>query len=341
MEHEREPQKRVTLSDVAREAGVSVQTASHVMSGNLSVRLPDSTRERVRAAAERVGYQPNRLAQAMKRGKTNVIGVWLPIDRMVPNYLRMLHQIDLQARKTGYEIMISGLHTAEALTPGGRPPTMWPVDAVIAIDSEKAVESLRSMPGGSNVPVIVLGFQQFENSDSVTWDLAGAAKLATERLIARGCRRIVHVSLDWVLEKFPREQRRRGYIEAMEAAGLPLELLGASGESSWASERAVHEYLATHGAPDAFCCFTDPLAIGAGRALLASGVRIPEQCKVWGFGDYPESEEYVVPISTIRIPLDKVIEQAWRLMLQRIENGRRPSELSIYTLELVERESTR
>lgn len=341
MEHEREPQRRVTLSDVAREAGVSVQTASHVMSGNLSVRLPDSTREKVRAAAERVGYQPNRLAQAMKRGRTNVIGVWMPIDRMVPNYLRMLHLIDLQARQTGYEIMISGLHTAEALTTGGKPPTMWPVDAVIAIDSEKAVESLRAMPAGANVPVIVLGFQQFENSDSVTWDLAGATKRATEGLIAKGCKRIVHLSLDWVLEKFPREQRRRGYTEAMEAAGLPLELVGVTGESSWAGERAVRDYLANHETPDAFCCFTDPLAIGAGRALLASGVSIPGQCKVWGFGDYPESEEYVVPISTMRIPLEKVIPEAWRLMLERIGDGRRPSELSVYPLELVERESTR
>lgn len=332
--------KRVTLTDVAREAGVSVQTASHVLSGNLKVRIPETTRQRVREAAARVGYRPNRLAQAMKLGKTRIISVWMPLDRITPNYFRFLQAISQKAQANGYDLMITGLDRATALEGRGRSPQIWPVDGVISLDAGKAIQFFRDDASNDETPVAVLGLESFANSDSVSWELAGAAREATERMIAKGCRSILHLTLDWVLADFPREQRRRGYAEAMEAAGLRPQFLPVGAESSAMAEAVVADYLRTNPAPDAFFGFTDPLAIGAARALFAKGIPIPHSCLLWGFGDFPEADEYRIPLSTIRTPIQAIIDQAWNWLTERMENTALDPRLKVLEMELIEREST-
>ncbi|MCC7230407.1 MAG: LacI family DNA-binding transcriptional regulator, partial [Fimbriimonadaceae bacterium] len=263
--------KRITLADVAIEAGVSVQTASHVLSGNMKVRLPERTRQRVKDAAERVGYRPNRLAQAMKRGKSHVIGVWLPVDRPILSYLRFLQVVSSTARDQNYELMITGLQGTDAYGATGKAPQLWPVDGIMGFDAGKAITALRENPAFDSIPVLIFGYETCPNGDSVAWDVAEASKDVTRRLIARGCRRIVHVTMDWILSDFPREQRRRGYSEAMLEAGLSPEFVTSEKESSSAAETAVFRFIEEQGIPDAFTGFTDPLAIGAARAVLSVG----------------------------------------------------------------------
>ncbi len=333
--------RRITLADVAREAGVSVQTASHVLAENLSVRLPQSTRDRVKLAAEKVGYRPNRLAQAMKRGKTNVIGVWMPVDRPVLNYLRFLAAINRQAHQSGYDLMITGLDGSMAYFAEGKMPYVWPVDGIIAVDAEKAMETFRADPRNDSIPIALMGYDQFNNCDSVGWDLIGAAKETTRRLIAKGCTRIVHVTLDWVLERFGNEDHRYiGYRQAMEEAGLDPIAVTTDSESSTAAAAAVEAYLSKNPMPDAFFGFTDPLAIGAARAVTQRGHQVPEDCLIWGFGDYPESADARIPISTIRVPIEEVTAKAWEWLTQRIDDPNQPSRVELIAMELIEREST-
>ena len=332
--------KRVLLADVAREAGVSVQTASHVMSGNMTVRLPDSTRERVYQAAERVGYRPNRLAQAMKRGRTNLIGVWMPVDRLVFTYLRFLRAISSHSREDGFELMITGLEGATAYSGRGSAPSFWPIDGLIAVDAGKAIQLFRADPSNDGIPVVVLGFEEFANSDSVTWDVAGAARLATERLIEKGCRKIVHITLDWILADYPREQRRRGYTEAMTSAGLEPRFVAAPDETSAGAAQAIAAHLVAEGCPDAVVGFTDTLAIGATRAVLEAGFDVPGDCRIWGFGDYPESGEVRIPLSTIRVPVEEAVAQAWKWIIQRMGDPDTAHRMATLDMELIERESS-
>ncbi len=335
------PNRRITLNDVAREAGVSVQTASHVLAENMSVRLPQATRDRVKQAAERVGYRPNRLAQAMKRGKTQVIGVWMPVDRPSLNYLRFLAAINRQAHQSGYDLMITGLDASMAYFAEGKMPYVWPVDGIIALDAEKAMASFREDPRNDGIPIALMGYEQFNNCDSVGWDLITASREATSRLIAKGCRTIVHITLDWVQERFQEEDHRRiGYCQAMEEAGLKPATITTSSESSVAAETAVETYLKTRPLPDAFFGFTDPLAIGAARAVVQHGYEIPRDCLIFGFGDYPESAEARVPISSIRVPIEEITEKAWSWLTERIKQPNQPSRIERVRMELIEREST-
>lgn len=332
--------KRITLADVAREASVSVQTASHVMSENMTVRLPATTRARVKEAAEKVGYRPNRLAQAMKSGRTQVIGVWLPVDRPIIPYMRFLKAVSAKARQEGYELMITGLEGSMAYGEDAKAPPLWPVDGVMGFDAGRAIESFRKDPSNDLIPVSILGPERCSYGDTVAWDVATAAKEATRRLIAKGAKRIVHFTMDWILENYPRENRRNGYIEAMTEAGLKPEYICADIETSSAAAKAMDQYLAENPPPDGVFAFTDTLAIGASRALHLRGFQIPRDTLIFGFSDFPEAEDYRVPISSVRAPIEDLVNQGWDWLIERIANPELEARVSVLPMTIIEREST-
>jgi DNA-binding LacI/PurR family transcriptional regulator len=332
--------KRARLVDVAREANVSVQAASHVMSGNESVRIPESTRIRVREAAVKVGYAPNRLARAIKTGRSGLIALWLPLDRPTPTYFRMLKKISEKAREDGYGLMVVGVDNDAAYKGTGTAPSYWPVDGVIAMDSGKAIQFFRADPQNASTPVSVLAFEEYENADTIAWDVCGGVKAVVQRMLAAGRKDIVHVSPAWILADYPREQRRRGYSEAMTEAGLEPKFISAKIESGESAELAMAEYLRSNPVPEAVVGFLDNLAAGAARAVLASGARIPEDCWIFGVGDGPEAAEFRVPISSLRVPVDALIDQAWSWLLDRIRNTKQAPRVTVLEMEFIEREST-
>ena len=341
MRAQKNKSNRVTLRDVAERAGVSVQTASHVMAGNMTVRLPETTRERVRAAAAELNYRPNRHAVAIRKGKTDVIGVWMPINRPIITYLRFLQAVSECANKSGYELMIVGLDRTEAVSSGGATPTDWPVDGILTIDSGKAAERYREDASTVSTPICVLGLEEVANGDRVSWNLFDAAKKTTQTLIARGRKNIVHVSPDWILDDFPREQRRRGYSEAMQEAGLVPQFIKAEGETSANAESAVSAWLRAGNKADGFFGFTDTYAVGAARATLRAGLRIPQDVAIWGVGDYPEAADFAVPLTTIRAPIGAIIEAAWARLLERVKGDAPPeNRLQVFEMEFLERDST-
>ena len=332
--------KRTTLADVAKVAGVSVQTASHVLAANMTVRLPDSTRRRVMEAAEQVGYRPNRLAQAMKAGKTDLIGVWIPLDRPVMIFLEALKEINDHARKDGFDLMISGLDAHMAYTGEGKRPFSWPIDGLIAFDAGKAAARFREDPSNDSVPLVVVGLERFENSDSVAWNLLDSYKSVVRSLIESGRRKIVHVTPKWIFDEYPREQRRRGYREAMEDSGLEQKYIVVSEETIEASYCATAEAILDGIKPDAVVAFSDPIALGASNALQEAGVDVPRDCVVWGCGDFPEARQYKVPLSTIRPPIGSVVDRAWQMLMSRIKDPTLESRLEVLPMEVVARKSS-
>ncbi len=331
--------KRITLKDVAHEAGVSIQTVSHVLSGNPTVSLPEVTRAKVKAAAEKVGYQPNRHAQAIRGGKTNLISVWMPVDRPILTYMRYLKCISELAKRDGYELMVNCLQRDDALIEGGKPPTLYPVDGIISIDAGKAIQEFRKIRGNDHIPISVLGFEQVEYGDSIAWDLDGAAKRATYDLIERGARKIGHITPHWIISDFPRERRRRGYTEAMESSGNTPILIPCSGDTSAEVKESLLNHL-KENQYDALFCFTDTIAIGAARALLELGTKIPEETMIIGLGDFPEAADFQVPISTLQLPLERVIEQSWTWLMERIANPALPPKMTVLSMDIIHRQST-
>ena len=341
MPPKKQTSKRITLHDVAGVAGVSIQTVSHVMTGNPTVKLPEATRQKVRDAAKKVGYIPNRHAQAIRSGKTNVIAIWMPVDRPIVSYIRMLQLISREAKRTGYELMIVPLDRESGLSDLAVAPNMWPVDGILAMDSGSAVERYREAAEGKTTPVVVIGYELVENGDAVAWNLTDSVKAATERLIDSGSQNIVYVTMDWQVRDFPYERRRAGYTAAMQGAGLQASFVVVDDESRIGASKAVSEYISANSVPDAFVAMTDTLAMGAVRAVRAAGKEVPEDCQVMGYGSHPDAEDFEVPISTLRSPIGEVIPRAWERLLERIANPNLPSGLETYEMEFVQRQSTR
>lgn len=332
---------RPVLADVAREAGVSIQTASHVLANTQNVRISDDTRERVRRAAEVVGYRPNRLAQAMKSGKTNLIGIWMPVERPVPTYARYLQHAYAQISGSGYEMIVTGLSGQLAYSAVGNAPQMWPVDGLFAIDAGKAATLLRSDPAHDSIPLCIVGLEEFTNADNISPAVRESVQDVVEALVRTEARKFLFVSLDWMLRDYPREQRRRGFTEGLGLHGISGDFLSCDGESFSAAYRAMQQYLRNNPVPDAVVCVTDILACGVMRALLDHGVSIPQDCQIVGFGDYPEGEVIETPLTTLANPCQTLVETGWKWLRERIENPDLPARHQIVPLTLVERSSTR
>ncbi len=333
--------KRVTLADVAAIAGVSVKTVSHVLSGNPTVRLPETTRAKVREAADQVGYRANRLAQAMQSGRTDLISVWIPLERLLPVYQEYLYQLSLRAQASDKGLLVSGVGQELAYAGQGETPKSWPVDGMIVIDAGKSINSFRDDSRNNQIPLSILGFEQFTNADSVGWDVALSSYQVNKSMLDSGCKSIVHISHDWVLADYPREQRRRGYAEAMEEAGLEPVFIGVKGDSSQAAREAFGEYLESNPVPEGVSSFNDRLAIGAILALESRGCKVPQDCQVWGFGDMPESRSWPTPVSSIRTPTVEIIEQAWTWLLERIDDPSIEPRLASIAMEILPRGTSR
>lgn len=338
---ERNSPKRITLADVARLAQVSVQTASHVLSGNTTVRLPEATRNRVREAAVQLGYQPNRYAQAMRGGRSHLVAIWMPIDRPVPVYLNFLQAFHRCARADGYDLMINGLDREQALVPDQPPPSQWPVDGIITLDSGSAAQAFRRLPANGHPPIVVIGLEEVTNGDCVSWDATAGAKAGVEHLIATGARRIWFVTPEWVFERFPREQRRRGYTEALLEAGLKPFIVAAPGENSGAARTALAAALDQRPAPDAIFAFSDTLAIGCARALVDRKLNIPNEVQVLGYGDSPEGADFVIPLSSLAVPLEEIARQAWAWLVERMDKNTPETRTLNLPMRVVLRQSTR
>ncbi len=331
------PKKRPTLRDVATAAGVSVQTASHVLAGTKTARVSEQTRERVHEAAKALRYEPNRSAQAIRSGKSYLIALWMPIDRQVLAYLKILNELSTCAKGSQYDLVIFGLTLEDALGANPKPPRMCPVDGVISADSGKAIEKFRSEAMNDNIAVSILGYETARNGDSVTWRLMESSADVIELMLQRNRRKVVHLTPRFIYDSYPNERRRRGYTETMEKHGLDPILIPVDGELPGAAEQAMSLYLQDHETPDGVFCFSDPLAIGAARALHASGAEIPQACEVWGVGNYPEAEEFFVPISTLRTPYEKIVPQAFDWIVERIEDPTIEPRYMEFPLDIVDR----
>ncbi len=310
--------KAVTLQDVARVAGVSVQTASQILAKTKGVKFAPATVARVQQAAEEVGYKPNRLAQAMKRGRTHVIGVWVSLNRPVISYLHFLNLLSQKAAGSGYDLQITALTNEMAYLGEGSLPTTWPVDAVIAIDAGKALRLFREDRTNDDIPVLVMGLEEYANADSVVWNLVAGSELAVRNMIQSGAQKIIYVVPSWVNHGFPNEKRRRGYDTIMEEFGLEPAYVLCDDETVVSAANALRGYIETHGRPDGVYAFHEIIALGSAVALAEH----PQgnETRIWGLSVTTHETWSPIPISTIEIPVKEVIDEVWRLLLDRIEN---------------------
>ncbi|OXM72617.1 LacI family transcriptional regulator [Amycolatopsis sp. KNN50.9b] len=344
-----------SLIDVARAAGVSTATAGRALGGYGQV--SERTRERVLAAAAELGYRPNGLARSMVTGSTQTIGV-VVTDVANPFFATALRGITDVTSPAGFEVLLA--NTGGVLEAEQRAVTVMSekrVDGVIVAAARpgEGAHLRRAMDAG--VPVVLIDRQVngVPEADSVTVDNDHAAAEAVGHLAELGHRRIgvITEAGDQLARVrtgnrrrglFPSAVRLRGYVSALEAAGLPVdaELVASARYDRESAYDALNRLLDLPEPPTAVLCTDNVLASGAYRAAQDRGLRMPSQLSLIGFDDEPWTTLVRPGLTIVEQPTYDLGARAGRQLLDRITAGdapRRPQHVQLRA-KLVARGST-
>lgn len=303
-----------TLQDVAREAGVSLATASRALNGS-SRRVADAYRERVEAAAARLGYAANLSAQATARGTAPIVAL-LVADLADPYFGGLASGVAQAAEAAGLVVTISVIghdpqreaRLVRALR--GQRPRGLILAASRTSDAphpELAEELAQLEAGGCRV--VALGTAA-DGARTIPIDHRGGAAALGAALAARGYRRAIVLAAKAGVATG--EQRLEGFAAGFASGGgRPPRVL--RGDFSRESGRAMMQQALADGVEPGTLVFgiSDVVAIGAMGAVRAAGRALGGDIAVAGFDDIPTSSDVVPALTTVRVPLKEVGRQAF------------------------------
>jgi len=329
--------KRVTIMDVAHEAGVSYSTVSRVVN-NKDV-VEEKTRARVIQAINKLGYVVNRQARSLAGGSSQVIG--LLVRDLGTGYIgEIIRGIDDEIAQTQYDLMLYTTHrhkTDESayvimMTQGMADGLLL----VLPRQPEAYLASLRER----SFPYMLIDHQGIaENEAAVAVENWQGGFVATEHLLQLGHRRIGFVTGN--LTMGCAQNRRAGYYAALTQYGIkPDEALVKEGNffqpDGYAAGQAL---LSLPQPPTAIFASNDVMAFGVMESVRDRGLKIPDDVSIVGFDDIPQSAYVHPPLTTVRQPLEEMGRVAVRTLLAMIENPDYSAPRITLPIELIVRQS--
>ncbi|ANE79959.1 LacI family transcriptional regulator [Mycobacterium adipatum] len=282
-------QRRPTLEDVATRAGVSRALVSIVMRD--APGASESTRDRVRRAADELGYRPDHRARRLRQLRTKLIGVTFTAGQEF--HADLVDGVYVAAEELGYDVVLSATTPHRDEDRAVRTLIDEQCEGLVLIGPEAPARSLAEL--AKRVPVVVLA-RRVRGVDAVRSDDAAGALLGTRHLLGLGHRRIVY--LDGGRAPGAAE-RLRGYRRAIKAAGVP-EQVRAGGLTERDGGIAAAAMLAESELPTAVFAFNDRCALGVMDALIRAGITVPERVSVLGFDDSPLAGLAHIDLTTVR-----------------------------------------
>jgi LacI family transcriptional regulator len=333
--------RRVTMSDVAREAGVSLMTVSRVV--NDKGEISAATRQRVLEVIERLGYRPSGIARGLVTQRTGTLGLVVP-DISNPFFSEVARGAEHEAYDESYNVFLCNTEeeTQRELAVL-RSLEEKRVDGVVLCSSRLDGGELRKAL--ARHPAVVLANRRLEPADGenevgvVMLDDIAGGRMATQHLLGSGHRAVGFLAGPSASRSG--RQRAKGFRAALAAAGLPYNPDRArhcspTVEGGRETARAL---LIAQPELTALFCYNDLVAVGALQACADLGRRVPDDLAVVGFDDIPLAALVTPPLTTCRVPRYELGVQAMRLLLNHI-NGC-PGECTdiVLGLELVVRAS--
>lgn len=333
----------ITIKDIARQLGVSTSTVSRALRDAPDVH--PETKEKVKALAESLHYQPNLFASGLVSRQTRLLGVVVP---QISNHFFSAITSGVQhvAYQREYRVIIcESDHSLEREKVNIEALLSVRVDGIILaplMDYEHHItDHLRNILAREVPLVYVDRVQPAVPSSSVLIDDFAAAKEATEYLISTGCRRLAHFTgPQWTSVC---RDRKNGFLAALNGAGLQVreDWILETGFEAWTAAELTRELFRDAQPPDGILGINDRVLAGATHALRGMGVDIPGQVSLIGFSDNPISSLIQPTLSSVRQPAYEMGEVAASLVLDRIAFPQREPEHRILETRLILRESTR
>lgn len=343
------PAKRVTIKDVAREAGVSFKTVSNVLNDTGSMR--EETRQRVRRAIDRLGYTVNVSAKSLRTGSTGLIGLAI-FGFSQPFAPYLADQVIEYARRHDYGVIVDTYgQQGQGLLPVLRQASRLGADGWMVF-ADRPFED-----GGTlleqSYPLVMAGdYLSYDRVDQVTMPNVEGLRYATGRLLDSGCRRIALFGADgghhdhgsyMRATEGTQALRVRGYLEAFEERGLhaDMDMLYSRPLVADGGAHAVDDMISRGELPDAIVCLNDAMALGALHGLQIHGIRVPKDIQVIGFDNVPESSFSNPALTTIDPDVGDYAAHAVDMLIERIEGHDGPARVYTTGFTMVERGSTR
>ncbi len=313
---------KITSLDVARRAGVSQSAVSRVFSG---ASASADTVAKVRKAAEQLGYRPNPFARAMITGKSRIIGLVVAyLDNQF--YPLALEQLSKALQDKGYHILVFIASNApDSISKIVQELMDYHVDGIITA-SVGMTNDLTRRCTDAGIPVVMFNRgQDGSGISSVTSDNVTGGRRAAEFLLAGGHTRIAHIA-GWEGSSTGRD-RQRGFIEGLAAAGhTPLAIIDGMYNRDTAAQ-AARDLMTRPDRPDAIFVGNDHMAFAVMDALrFELGLSVPGDVSIVGYDDVPLSAWPAYDLTTIRQPLNRMVEATVDTLLAQIDDATRPSQ---------------
>ncbi len=309
---------RVTISDVAREAGVSLMTVSRAINGKGEI--SPSTRQHVLDVIERLGYRPSGIARGLATQRTGTIGLVVP-DVANPFFSDVARGAQDRARAAGYHVFVCNTDESpqressilESLEEQR-------VDGLVLCSSRLQDDLLCAALEHHPATVLVNRRLADGRVGAVMLADEAGARLAVEHLLQSGHKKIGFLA--GPLTSYSSRQRTRGYEAAMGAAGVAhnLDWVRPCSYEVKGGRETARALLFDYPGLTALFCYNDLVAVGALQACTELGRRVPDDLAVVGFDDIPMAAVVTPALTTCCVPRYELGEQAMKLLLDRI-NG--------------------
>lgn len=329
-----QPARVRTVKEIAAIAKVSVATVSRALQRPELV--SETTRQRIHEVVKRLGYTPNALARNLRTARTRLIIALLP-DIANPFFSEVIRGIEQVAHENGYSVLLgetqSSLVREQAYA-----------DMVAARQADGIItmsHRVPAIPMDGRLPVVnACEYVKDKKISSVYIDNVVAAGAAVDYLVTLGHRDIAFIA-------GPSSSpicvdREQGYQLAMQRAKIPANpALTAVGDFSIeAGERAIDLFLSQGQSFSAVFCSNDEMAIGAMRALISHGLRVPEDVSVVGFDDIRFARYTSPPLTTVAQPKNALGREAMTMLIELLNDPEVLPRKRVLSADLVVRGST-
>ncbi|WP_079122858.1 LacI family DNA-binding transcriptional regulator [Streptomyces abyssalis] len=332
----RSRRERVTISDIAREAGVSVPTVSKVLNGHAHVAA--GTRRKVERLLAKYQY-----TRRTKRREGQARLVDLVFNNLDSEWsVEIIRGVEAVAHESGLGTVVSAIHgeTTEERRWLENLTARWSDGIILAVTELRPAheEQIRAL----GIPMVIIDpvgqpDPQVASVGATNWN---GALTATEHLISLGHERIGLIGGRPELQCS--RARLDGYRSALRSAGLPVDdgLIAEGDFYAPRGEQAARELLSSPHPPTAIFAGNDQQALGVYRTAERLGMRVPDDLSVVGFDDLPAAGLASPPLTTIRQPVAQMAAQAMRMLLRCLETGSFETRRLELSTELVVRDST-
>lgn len=325
--------KKITMSDIAKMAGVAKSTVSRYFNGGY---VKDETKAKLKKIIDEYNYEPNAVAQSLKAKHSHSIGIIAPcLDSITSS--RMLMAIDEYLKNQGYTTIIINTNHNE-MRELSSIEHLWRmnVDGIILLATVVTMTHLQ-LANQLDIPILVVA-QLFKGGISIIYDDYHAGYDVGSYAAQMGHRNVLYMGVSHKDDAVG-VQRKKGVIDALKDHQIENIVMKETNFSFHESRKIIKDYLQNHQ-PSLIICATDNIALACYKEIQAKGLKIPEDISLIGFGGYEISALVTPSLCTIRFDNELAGQMAGKTIIQLINQEMvAPTQLIGY--QLIEGESVK